>query len=38
MHKLPVTWVSNRWYVAAWDNEVDRRPMGRTICGEQIVV
>lgn len=27
------TWLSNAWYVAAWDREVDSRPLARTICG-----
>lgn len=30
--------VRNQWYVAAWDNEVDRAPMARTICGEPIML
>ena len=30
--------VRNRWYVAAWDSEVDRTPIARTICGEPIVL
>lgn len=38
MEDAPVTWVRNRWYVAAWDNEVDRQPFARTICGEAIVL
>jgi vanillate O-demethylase monooxygenase subunit len=33
-----MTWVNNRWYVAAWDSEVDRAPMARTVCGEPIVL
>ncbi len=28
----------NRWYVAGWDFEIDRNPLGRTICGEPIVL
>jgi len=28
----------NRWYVAAWDSEVGRSPLGRTLCGEPIVL
>ncbi|GIL41599.1 aromatic ring-hydroxylating dioxygenase subunit alpha [Roseiterribacter gracilis] len=28
----------NQWYVAAWDYEVDRQPIARTICGEPIVL
>ena len=31
-------WLRDRWYVAAWDYEVDRRPMARTICGEAILL
>ena len=27
------SWVTNAWYVAAWDAEVDQSPMARTICG-----
>lgn len=30
--------VRHRWYVAAWDGEVDRTPMARTICGEPIML
>lgn len=33
-----MTWVPNRWYVAAWDSEVDRTPIARTICGEPIML
>ena len=29
----PVTWIENAWYVAAWDYEIDRQPLARTICG-----
>jgi vanillate O-demethylase monooxygenase subunit len=32
------TWINNRWYVAAWDSEVDRSPIGRTICGQPIML
>jgi vanillate O-demethylase monooxygenase subunit len=32
------TWINNRWYVAAWDSEVDRSPIARTICGEPIMM
>jgi len=28
-----VTFIRNAWYVAAWDNEVGRAPLARTICG-----
>ena len=27
----------NQWYVAAWDHEVDRDPIARTICSEPIM-
>lgn len=27
------TWLTNSWYVAAWDAEVDQAPLARTICG-----
>jgi vanillate O-demethylase monooxygenase subunit len=33
-----MTFVKNRWYVAAWDCEVGAAPMARTICGEPIVL
>lgn len=33
-----MTWPINRWYVAAWDGEVDRAPLGRTICGTPVVL
>lgn len=33
-----MTWINNHWYVAAWDYEVDRDPMSREICGEQIML
>lgn len=26
------SWVTNAWYVAAWDAEVDQAPLARTIC------
>ena len=32
------TWIDNRWYVAAWDFEVDRAPLARTICGEPVML
>lgn len=32
------SWINNRWYVAAWDSEVDRSPIGRTICGQPIML
>lgn len=33
-----MTFVRNRWYVAAWDSEVDRAPLARTLCGEPVVL
>ena len=33
-----MTWIPNRWYVAAWDSEVDRTPIARTICGEPVML
>lgn len=33
-----MTWVRNRWYVAAWDSEVDRTPIARTVCGEPVMM
>ncbi|MFC3077407.1 Rieske 2Fe-2S domain-containing protein [Phenylobacterium terrae] len=30
--------IRNRWYVAAWDKEVSRKPLARTICGEPVVL
>ena len=27
----------NTWYVAATSNEIDEKPLGRTICNERIV-
>lgn len=30
--------IRNCWYVAAWDKEVGRKPLARTICGEAIVL
>jgi phenylpropionate dioxygenase-like ring-hydroxylating dioxygenase large terminal subunit len=27
------TWLTNAWYVAAWDAEIDQVPLARTICG-----
>lgn len=32
------TWLTNAWYVAAWDAEVDSAPMARTICGVPIML
>ncbi|HEY5712018.1 MAG TPA: aromatic ring-hydroxylating dioxygenase subunit alpha [Allosphingosinicella sp.] len=33
-----MTFVRNAWYVAAWDSDVDRQPLARTICGEPIML
>lgn len=33
-----MVYVNNRWYVAAWDDEVGARPLARTICGQPIVL
>jgi phenylpropionate dioxygenase-like ring-hydroxylating dioxygenase large terminal subunit len=30
--------LKNSWYVAAWDNELDAKPLGRMILGEPIVL
>lgn len=35
---MSTTHVPNQWYVAAWDKEVDRQPIGRKICGEPIML
>jgi len=32
------SWITNAWYVAAWDAEVDRSPIARTICGVPVVL
>lgn len=32
------SWISNQWYVCAWDGEIDRTPLARTICGEPIML
>lgn len=31
------TWLTNAWYVAGWDAEVDSAPLARTICGVPMV-
>jgi phenylpropionate dioxygenase-like ring-hydroxylating dioxygenase large terminal subunit len=31
-------WPINQWYAAAWDSEVDRSPIARTICGEPVML
>jgi len=33
-----MTWITNAWYVAAWDHEVDRTPLARTLCGVPVVL
>jgi phenylpropionate dioxygenase-like ring-hydroxylating dioxygenase large terminal subunit len=33
-----VSFLRNSWYVAAWDREVDRHPLGRTLLGEPVVL
>ena len=33
-----MTFIRDRWYVAAWDSEVDREPLARTICGRRIML
>ena len=33
-----MSWIENAWYVAAWDKEVDRAPLARTICGRPVVL
>jgi vanillate O-demethylase monooxygenase subunit len=30
--------IRNQWYVSAWDNEVGRQPLARTLLGEPIVL
>lgn len=32
------TFVRDRWYVAAWDSDIDRNPVAITVCGEPIVL
>ncbi|AIT82008.1 aromatic ring-hydroxylating dioxygenase subunit alpha [Novosphingobium pentaromativorans] len=32
------TWLTNQWYVAAWDAEVDSAPLSRTICGVPVML
>jgi vanillate O-demethylase monooxygenase subunit len=33
-----MTWIENAWYVAAWDAEVDRTPLARTLCGVPVML
>jgi hypothetical protein len=35
---IPIMFLRDRWYVAAWGSEVDAAPLARTICGEPIVL
>lgn len=32
------TWVTNTWYALAWDGEVDRNPLARTVCGTPVML
>ncbi|WP_225206099.1 Rieske 2Fe-2S domain-containing protein [Novosphingobium huizhouense] len=31
------TWITDAWYVAGWDAEIDSAPLARTICGVPMV-
>jgi len=31
-------YVRNQWYAVAWDHEVGRTPLARTVCGESVVL
>ncbi|MET3828203.1 vanillate O-demethylase monooxygenase subunit [Sphingomonas sp. PvP055] len=31
-------WVTNAWYVAGWDSEIDHTPLARTICGVPVML
>ncbi|MFW2480464.1 MAG: Rieske 2Fe-2S domain-containing protein, partial [Lentimonas sp.] len=33
-----MTFIRNRWYIAAWDGEIANKPLSRKICGETIVL
>ncbi|MDB2602763.1 aromatic ring-hydroxylating dioxygenase subunit alpha [Gammaproteobacteria bacterium] len=33
-----MTFIQNRWYIAAWDGEVANAPLSRKICGDVIVL
>jgi len=33
-----MSFIRNRWYIAAWDGEVASKPLARKICGEPIVM
>ena len=30
--------LKNQWYAVAWDHELKRTPLGRTVCGEPMVL
>ncbi len=32
------TWITNAWYVAGWDAEIDHAPIARTICNVPIML
>ncbi|MDE2620504.1 MAG: aromatic ring-hydroxylating dioxygenase subunit alpha [Sphingomonadales bacterium] len=38
MSHSATAWLTNAWYVAAWDYEVDQAPLARTICGVPVVL
>jgi vanillate O-demethylase monooxygenase subunit len=38
MDREATPWPFNAWYAAAWDHEVKRSLLARTICGEQLVL
>ena len=33
-----MTWITDQWYVAAWDGEIDQRPFARTVCGQPVLL
>ena len=35
---VSVPWVRNAWYVACTPDEIEGKPLGRKICGEQMVL
>lgn len=38
MDRDVASWPFNAWYAAAWDHEVKRSLLARTVCGEQLVL
>lgn len=38
MDRNAAPWPRNAWYTAAWNHEVKRSLLARTICGEQLVI